>query len=287
MPRFPAPFIKFREDDANGFPLAGGKLYSYAAGTSTPLATYTTAVDLASGPVPNLNPTILDASGRASIFIPDGVGYKFILTDALDNLIWSEDNIQVPEILAPAAPAEVPPGGIVMYGGASAPAGWLLCDGSSVSTVTYADLFAVLLYTFGGAGGTFALPDLRQRFPLGKAAAGTGATVGGSGGTIDHTHTGGSHTHTVASHVHSIAGHTHAVPYNGWGATVNVAAVDGVLQVGMTGGINLMQATGNNTTGTSSAADTGGTALTTDAAGTAATTTANPPFLVLNFIIKT
>ena len=100
MPGFPAPFIKFREDDANGFPLAGGKLYSFMAGTSTPLATYTTqALD-----VPNTNPVILDASGRASIFLEDGVGYKFILHDALDNEMWSVDNVQIPKVAPPPAP---------------------------------------------------------------------------------------------------------------------------------------------------------------------------------------
>jgi hypothetical protein len=58
-----------------------------------------------------------------------------------------------------------------------------------VSTTTYPGLFAAILYTYGGAGGTFNVPDLRQRFPLGKAAAGTGVVLGGTGGAIDHTHT--------------------------------------------------------------------------------------------------
>ena len=69
MPGYPAPFIKFREDDANGNPLAGGKLFSYAAGTSTPLATYTSST-LATK---NTNPVVLDASGRASVWVEDGV----------------------------------------------------------------------------------------------------------------------------------------------------------------------------------------------------------------------
>ena len=286
MPGFPAPFIKFREDDSNGDPLAGGKLWSYAAGTSTPLATYTTqALNVA-----NTNPTILDASGRASVFIEDGVGYKFVLMDALDNVIWTVDEVEVPEILAAEAPAEVPVGGITMYGGAVAPSGWLLCDGSSVSTVTYADLFAVLLYTFGGAGGSFSLPDLRQKFPLGKAVSGTGATLGGSGGTIDHTHTGPSHTHPVASHTHSIASHTHSIPHSGWTTAINTPPTAGVLQAGgsaVGAEFTVTQATVANTSGASSATVTGGETLTTDAGGTAATGQANPPFLTLNFIIKT
>lgn len=283
MPGFPAPFIRFREDDPNGFPLAGGKLYSYAAGTSTPLATYTTQALT----VPNANPVVLDASGRAAVFMQDGVGYKFVLTDALGNQIWTEDNVQVPQILAPAAPAEVPAGGIVAYGGATAPSGWVLCDGRSLSTAPpYDKLFAAILYTFGGAGAQFNVPDLRGRFPLGKAVNGTGASLGEAGGQIDHVHTGGAHTHGIATHSHDLPAHTHPVPYNGWSAQMNTAAVQGVLQVGLSSGVNLMQATGNNTTGSSAPASTGEKVLTTDTGGAVPSASANPPFLSLNFIIK-
>lgn len=79
---------KFKEWDANGNPLAGGKLYSYVAGTSTPLATYTDS----SGATPNTNPVILDSSGRAEIWIGTA-SYKFTLTDSNDNVIWTEDNV--------------------------------------------------------------------------------------------------------------------------------------------------------------------------------------------------
>jgi microcystin-dependent protein len=60
----------------------------------------------------------------------------------------------------------VPTGVILSYGGASAPTGWLLCDGSAVSRTTFAGLFAVLSTSFGVGDGstTFNLPDLRGRF---------------------------------------------------------------------------------------------------------------------------
>jgi len=84
----------------------------------------------------------------------------------------------------------LPAGAIVPFGGAAAPAGWLLCDGAAVSRTTYAALFAAVGTTFGVGDGstTFTLPDLRGRFPLGKAAAGTGSTLGGTGGALDHAH---------------------------------------------------------------------------------------------------
>lgn len=105
----------------------------------------------------------------------------------------------------------LPPGIIWAYSAAAAPSGFLLCDGAAVSRTTYAALFAVIGITYGSGDGstTFNLPDLRQRFPLGKAASGTGSTLGGTGGNIDHTHTGPSHTHTVASHTHGMQNHTH------------------------------------------------------------------------------
>jgi hypothetical protein len=78
-------FAQFFDD--NGDPLASGKLYTYAAGTTTPKATYTTAA----GAVENTNPVILDSAGRAVIFLSGS--YKFTLTDSLDNVIKTTDNV--------------------------------------------------------------------------------------------------------------------------------------------------------------------------------------------------
>lgn len=71
--------IYFREDDANGQPLSGGLLYTYEAGTSTPLKTYNNP-DLAPAHE-NTNPVELDAAGRALIFL-QARAYRFVLTDA-------------------------------------------------------------------------------------------------------------------------------------------------------------------------------------------------------------
>lgn len=74
-----------------------------------------------------------------------------------------------------------PVGSLQAYAGASAPTGWLLCDGTSYSTSAYPELFSVLAYTYGGSGANFNVPDLRGRMPIG---AGTGAQNGGSGSGV-------------------------------------------------------------------------------------------------------
>jgi hypothetical protein len=82
----PVPKIQFFAND--GTPLVGGKLYSYAAGTTTPLATYTTYA----GTVANTNPVILDSRGEADVWLGSAL-YKMALYDADDALIWTVDNI--------------------------------------------------------------------------------------------------------------------------------------------------------------------------------------------------
>ena len=77
--------------DDNGSPLVGGKLYSYAAGTSTLLATYTTSA----GTVANTNPIILNAGGRTpnEIWQATGILLKFVLYNSVNELIGSFDGI--------------------------------------------------------------------------------------------------------------------------------------------------------------------------------------------------
>ena len=74
--------------DANGNPLAGGKLYTYAAGTTTPLATYT---DYGGGTA-NPNPVILDSRGEANVWLGTAL-YKFKLTTSTNVDVWTVDNV--------------------------------------------------------------------------------------------------------------------------------------------------------------------------------------------------
>jgi microcystin-dependent protein len=96
--------------------------------------------------------------------------------------------------------AATPPAAIVPYAGLTAPTGWLLCDGSTVSQTTFANLYAVVGTTYntgGEPGGDFRLPDLRGRIPLGLdnmggASAGVvtdaqADILGGTLGAEDHT----------------------------------------------------------------------------------------------------
>lgn len=75
----------------NGVPLVGGKLYTYAAGTTTPATTYTSST----GGTANTNPIILNAGGRtpSEIWLTAGSSYKFVLKTSADVLIGTYDNI--------------------------------------------------------------------------------------------------------------------------------------------------------------------------------------------------
>ena len=78
--------------DNSGNLLSGGKIYTYAAGTTTPHATYTSS----SGATAHSNPIILDAAGRVpsgEIWLTDGFQYKFLIKTSTDVQIGSYDNI--------------------------------------------------------------------------------------------------------------------------------------------------------------------------------------------------
>lgn len=166
-----------------GLPLSGGKLYSYQAGSSTPLATYTTV----SGTIANANPIILGTDGRApnEIWLTFGYNYKFILQDANNATIATYDDIYGILGTIPAVASVLPTGMILLWSGSigSIPAGFLLCDGNNST------------------------PDLRNRFVVG---AGSTYSVNQTGGSADaivvsHNHTATSvvtdpgHSHTIAS----------------------------------------------------------------------------------------
>ena len=150
-------------------------------------------------------------------------------------------------------------GTINMWPTASAPTGYLLCQGSAVSRATYAALFAIIGTTFGVGDGTttFNLPNYTNRMPY-------GATVGTTGGSADAVVVSHTHTATVTD-----PGHLHGSVFQPSGSTLgdsrnsNISSMDGV--------------TGTAVTGISVA---------NTATGVSGTNANLPPYLGITFIIK-
>ena len=171
----------------DGLPLNGGLLYSYQAGSSTPLATYTDV----NGLIPNANPIVLNTDGRvpSAVWLTAGFNYKFLLKTSASVTVATYDNIYGILGTIPASAPTLPSGVIILWSGAigSIPAGYYLCNGSN---------------------GT---PDLRDRFVIG---AGNTYSVAQTGGTADSIVV--SHTHTATS---TDSGHTHVLQGQNQGAS--------------------------------------------------------------------
>lgn len=106
----------------------------------------------------------------------------------------------VADLQTDVAGLTLPSGMITPYGGATAPSGWLLCDGTAVSRETYADLFAAIGTTFGTGDGstTFNIPNLQDKFVEGASSTNTLGSTKNAGlpnitGTFnaDNLHHGG------------------------------------------------------------------------------------------------
>ena len=80
----------------SGNVLSGGLLYTYAAGTTTPLTTYTSSTGLTA----NSNPIVLDSAGRVpyQIWLTDGSAYKFVLQTSAAVQIGAWDNVYAPGV---------------------------------------------------------------------------------------------------------------------------------------------------------------------------------------------
>ena len=176
--------------DNNGIPLNAGLVYTYQAGSSTLLTTYTTV----NGNIANPNPIVLNASGQMpnEVWLQTGYSYKFVIQTSANVTIQTLDNVYPILQSATASGATIPAGLIAIWSGStgSIPSGWLICDGTS---------------------GT---PDLRSSFIIG---AGSTYSVGQTGGSADSIVV--SHTHTVTD-----PGHKHNTTSTGSGSLLNAAA---------------------------------------------------------------
>lgn len=95
MPGTPGPFVMPQFLDSSGDPYAAAQLFTYEAGTTTKLNTYTDQALT----TPNANPIVLDSAGRATIYLDSSLGSaKYVLapsddTDPPASAIWTFDNI--------------------------------------------------------------------------------------------------------------------------------------------------------------------------------------------------
>jgi microcystin-dependent protein len=152
----------------------------------------------------------------------------------------------------------VPTGVINMWGTATAPTGYLLCAGAAVSRSTYAALFAVIGTTFGVGDGstTFNVPNYTNRMPY-------GTTIAATGGSADAVVV--SHTHTATDSGHT---HTYTRPIN-------------FVTIASGGPYGAMTSTDTTST------DTGNANISVSTTGVSGTNANLPPYLGINFIIKT
>ena len=174
-----------------------------------------------------------------------------------------------------ATTAGPPTASLLMWPTATAPSGFLLCNGALVSRASYAALFAIVGTIFGSGDGstTFTLPDYRNKTVLGAGDLYTAAATGGSKDAIvvSHTHTA-SVTDTGHSHVVSDASNNKITTPSG----------------GTTGGSGPTPATAPAQTNfVSAVSTTTGISVTNASTGVSGTNANLPPYLGIFFIIKT
>ncbi len=247
-------------------PAESWKIYYTHAGLGTPVTTFSEAT-LSSA---NSDP-VVTSGGTWRAFVAEAVIVDIEVKNAAGASQFTLESVEAMPDTSGTSPSvtAVPTGGVIAWTTGTAPTGFLLCDGAAVSRATYTTLNTLLAaatptYPYGNGDGstTFNVPNLVGKFPLGKATSGTGSTLGGTGGAIDHTHTGPSHTHAST------------VTRDGWGSTTTSPNVLGRILTGLGLGGSNDQAAND-------------VVITSAAGGTGNTGTGNPPFLSLQWIIKT
>jgi microcystin-dependent protein len=163
---------------------------------------------------------------------------------------------------------------VVPWGSASIPSGFLECNGQSVSTSTYAALFAVIGYTYGGSGGSFNVPDLTDRTVVNKSNTKSLAQTGGANTVTPTGNIGGSVASTTLATT-QIPSHLH---------TAGVA-MGGVGGTNAPGGAGAGTGAGSMNTGNTGGGQSHSHNLSANYVGDA--TSVLQPYLVLIYIIKT
>jgi hypothetical protein len=186
----PAPV--FTGLDSNGDPVAGGLLYTYEAGTTTPATTYS---DVALT-VAHANPVVLDSAGRATVFLTPGNSYKFLLKTAAASTVWTADNISTVPTSASSLDVDGVAGttitaGQVVYlsdGSGSTTAGrWYLADADNTYSSSAALAIGVALSNLtAGDTGSIRLGGLLAE-NLSGLSAGTLYYVSATAGALTAT----------------------------------------------------------------------------------------------------
>jgi microcystin-dependent protein len=193
------------------------------------------------------------------------------------------------EAVASFASAGVPSGGLMPFAGATAPSGWLLCQGQAISRTTYAHLFSVISTTYGTGDGstTFNVPDMRGNVPAGyKSGDANFGSLGQTGGSTDIME----HSHGVndPGHGHGVndPGHSHSWTMSGSLSFVqNVGTGGGLDYSGAGGNWRYAAVTGSNGgSGTGIGIDGSGTGISIDESGTGANNLT--PYNTFQYIIK-
>lgn len=181
----------------------------------------------------------------------------------------------------------VPTGSLFMWTTASAPSGYLLCNGAAVSRTTYATLFAVVGTTFGVGDGstTFNLPDYRNNMPIGAGSTYTLGSTGGASTTTLSTANLPAHNHDVTDpgHSHAITDPGHRHLQTGW--TWPPGGGSDFFYGSGGGFYHGAQNTQTAVTGITINSATTGISIQNTGSGTAFTNL--PPYLAIYYIIKT
>lgn len=241
--------------DNNGVPLSGGLLYTYQAGSSTPLATFT---DI-NATTANANPIVLNSSGRLDneVWLTYGYNYKFVLQTSAAVTLGTYDNLYgIIGVTVTSTGTTIPLGMISLWYGSigSVPTGWYLCDGSN---------------------GT---PDLRDKFIVGAGSTYAVAATGGSANAVVV-----SHTHTATSTSTS----TVTDPTHNHGSTVGSGFISNGGNEQLAGGNNLNFGRPSTTASASTGITVATSTSTTNASAGVSGTNANlPPYYALAYVMK-
>lgn len=239
MARVEIPYVVEKIVGGNAQPVNGASVQVNVRGSSAALI-----YNVETGGAPIANPTTTDANGEINVWVDEG-SYDLVISgsgittrtvpielsrgDALvsiattrladgavstaklqDSAVTTAKIVDgsITQAKITSGLSLLPTGVILPFGGATAPSGFVMCDGASYTTASKTALFNVIGYAYGGSGANFNVPDLRGRVSVGADNAGTGAAnrlpnsaraLGQNGGEERHTLT----TAELAAHSHA------------------------------------------------------------------------------------